>query len=213
MQKKSNIQLVVFDLDGTLMKSDLTIYNSMVETLREIGISTEIPKEEFDKFIGYHFQDIFDYFKINVGDLDSYISKYKETYFKNLSQTELYPGVLETLRNLKHKQIKTAILTTKAQDQLEKIITYFELNNYFDYLYGRRLNSKIKPSPEPLLEIMDILKVDNNSTIMVGDTELDIMCGNSAKTFTVFVEYGYGKLNGNFTHYKFSNITQLLEII
>lgn len=213
MQKNKNYELIVFDLDGTLMKSDTTIYNTMIETLKLLDIKANIPYQKFINFIGYHFKDIFEYFDIKIDDLDYLIDVYKKNYYKNLKDTELYPGVKDLLKSLKDYDIKTAILTTKAQDQLEKIIDYFELNNYFDLLLGRRDGMQIKPDPQPLLWIIKELNVDNKKALMVGDTELDIQCGTRANVDTCYLEYGYGKLNGIEPKYKFQNILQILEIL
>lgn len=213
MQKNKNYELIVFDLDGTLMKSDTTIYNTMIETLQALNLKADIPHQKFIDFIGYHFKDIFEYFDIKVDDLNYFIDVYKKNYYKNLDDTKLYPGVIDLLKSLKDYDIKTAILTTKAQDQLEKIIDYFKLNDYFDLLLGRRDGMQIKPDPEPLLWIIKQLKVDHSKTLIVGDTELDIKCGTRANVDTCYLEYGYGKLNGIEPKYTFQNILQILEII
>ncbi|HOJ38030.1 MAG TPA: HAD family hydrolase [Ignavibacteriales bacterium] len=213
MQKNKTFELIVFDLDGTLMKSDATIYKTMLQTFEVLGIDYHIPYEDFINFIGYHFKDIFDYFNIEVNDIEHFINVYKQRYFNNLMYTELFPKVKETLDIIKNRNIKTAILTTKAQDQLEKIIEYFNMNKYFDLLVGRRPEMKIKPSPEPLLWIINNLKVNPENVLMVGDTELDIECGNKANTYTCYVDYGYGKLKTSKANYSLSYFDKILELL
>ena len=105
--------------------------------------------------------------------------------------SKVYDGVEVTLAALKSRNIKVSLLTTKIQDQADRIIDHFNLRKYFDLVMGRRGGIAHKPSPEPLLKICTDLNVDVNNTLMVGDTELDIQCGKNAGSHTCGVLYGY----------------------
>ena len=177
---KSKIKHICFDLDGTLVESRDTILKSTQAALDHLNIPHNIPEDVFTNMIGKHFVDIFEELKINVPDFEMFISIYKELYFDFMDSSYLYPEVEETLKYLNKKQIKVSLLTTKGQDQAEKIIDHFNLRSSFDYLMGRRDGLAHKPSPEPLLYICKELKIDPSETLMVGDTELDIQCGKNA---------------------------------
>jgi phosphoglycolate phosphatase len=84
-----------------------------------------------------------------------------------------------------------SLLTTKGQDQADRIIGHFHLTKYFSHIMGRRIGVPVKPSPEPLLLICKDLNVLPAESIITGDTELDIRCGISAKVKTCGVTYGY----------------------
>lgn len=185
------IKHVCFDLDGTLVRSAKTIYKTTINTLARLGIKYTLPEEDFNKMIGQHFQDIFRHFKITVPDFEQFIKLYKKLYFDFMNDSELFDGVPETLSSLKLNKIKISLLTTKAQDQAEKIITHFNMENYFDLIMGRRDGIQHKPSPEPLLMICNELNIDVSQTLMVGDTELDILCGQHAGAKTCAVTFGY----------------------
>ncbi len=189
--KNLNIIHYCFDLDGTLVDSNKTIYESMVYTLRKLNISFNIDEKLFALKIGQHFNDIFKGFNINVPDFEKFISIYKENYFEQMEYSALYPGVEETLASLKHRNNKISLLTTKVQDQADKILDHFKLAEYFDLIMGRREGIAHKPSPEPLELICKELNVDLKNTLMVGDTEMDIQCGKNAGSFTCGVLYGY----------------------
>jgi HAD superfamily hydrolase (TIGR01549 family) len=188
MQLKK-IKHICFDLDGTLVDSLNTIYDSSIKTLRQLNIKDDIKKEDFRLLIGYHFVDIFD--SLKVTDTERFIDIYKKNYFSFINESELYPETEKTLEFLKEKNISISLLTTKVQEQAEKIIAYFNLQNYFDEIMGRRPNIPVKPNPEPLLEICSSLKVQSEETLVVGDTELDIICGKNAGSSTCGVTYGY----------------------
>ncbi len=210
------IDLVVFDLDGTLISSGETIYKATVHTLNELNIRGEIPHEKFYSRIGLHFEDIFDEFGVVVKDFEKFIGIYKSVYFDFIQSSEIYPGVKETLQALKSKNIKTALLTTKAQDQADIITKHFNLTDHLDYIMGRRNGLAHKPSPEPLLKICEDLNVDPNRTMIVGDSEMDIQCGKNANTLTCGVTYGYRSkenLEKEFPDFIIDKITELNTIL
>jgi phosphoglycolate phosphatase len=186
-----DIKHVCFDLDGTLMDSYMTIYKATIKTLEVLRIPGTFSNEDFYNRIGHHFLDIFHDLKIPVPDIEHFINVYKSFYFDFIDDSELYPGVTEVLEYLKNNDIHVSLLTTKGQDQADKIIDHFNLSKYFSYIMGRRIGVPVKPSPQPLLMICRDLNVLPSKSIITGDTELDIRCGISAKVKTCGVTYGY----------------------
>jgi len=185
------IKHICFDLDGTLVDSKVTILESTKAALDELNIPHNIPEEIFNNMIGKHFVDIFMELKLNSVDFDQFIKIYKAFYFDFINESVLYPHVEEVLNYLNEKEIKVSLLTTKVQEQADKIISHFNLRKLFDFIMGRRDELEHKPSPESLLYICKDLRINSSETIMVGDTELDIQCGKNAGSKTCGVLYGY----------------------
>ena len=184
LKVKPLIKHCCFDLDGTLVDSNKTIYNATAYSLGKLGIDFNVSKDLFELKIGQHFVDIFNAFNIEVPDLEKFISIYKNNYFEQMEYSKVYDRVEETLAALKNQNKKVSLLTTKIQDQADRIINHFNLRKYFDLVMGRREGIAHKPSPEPLLKICKDLIVDVKNTLMVGDTELDIQCGKNAGSYT-----------------------------
>jgi phosphoglycolate phosphatase-like HAD superfamily hydrolase len=186
-----NIDCVIFDLDGTLVQSHETIYEAMCAALTDLNISYKISKDDFYNKIGHHFIDIFNDMDIEVTDFEEFINIYKAHYFDFINSSKLYPNVENTLIFLNEKNVKTSLLTTKGQDQAEKIIKHFQLEKHFNYIMGRRNGIDHKPSAEPLLKICSDLKLEPENSMIVGDTEMDIRCGKNAGAKTCAVTFGY----------------------
>ncbi len=185
------IDLVVFDLDGTLVSSHETIYKATLHALKEINISAVMPEDKFYNMIGLHFEDIFREFGFAVPDFEKFLNVYKSIYFNYIDSSVVYPGVEEAISKLKDQKIKVSLLTTKGQDQAELILRHFSLFDKFDYVMGRRPGLAHKPSPEPLQKICADLKTNILNTLIVGDSEMDIQCGKNAGSKTCAVTYGY----------------------
>ena len=184
------MKLLVFDLDGTLIDSSRTIYESTAAAFRELNLGIEIKKEDLDARIGAHFEDIFRELNINVGNFDLFLKTFLSHYMDFIGYSSVYPKVVETLEALRC-EYKMAVLTTKAQKQAERVIAAFDLTKYFDFIMGRRDGIPVKPDPAPYYYLCKELGVKPEESMMVGDTEFDVQCGHNVGAKTVAVTYGY----------------------
>ncbi len=212
----NKIKSVVFDLDGTLMQSHGSIYKATVKTLEEFKVDINFTEQEFNGKIGFHFKDIFAEFQTEVEDLEYFIERYKSYYFDFIDDSKFYQNVLDVLKSLNENSIAVSILTTKAQDQVDKIVDHFDARGYFKLTMGRRPGMRIKPAPDMLLKICDDLNVLPENTLMVGDSELDVLCGKSAGAKTCAVTYGYRSievLKKENPDYFVADIKELLSIL
>jgi phosphoglycolate phosphatase len=207
---------ICFDLDGTLVDSRETIIKSTISALDKLNIPYKIDNEKFENMIGLHFHDIFNEFGISVPDFNKFLEIYKKEYFNFISDSVLYDNVSEVFSLLNKKNIKISLLTTKGQDQADKLINHFGLRKYFTFVMGRRDGLQHKPSPESLLFICNSIRTSPGRTLMVGDTELDIQCGKNANAFTCAVLYGYRsleQLKENNPDYIINYLSELTEIL
>jgi len=187
----TNIKHICFDLDGTLIDSHKTIYNATIKSLFDLNVSAKIDEEIFREKIGMHFVDIFDDMNIHVHDFEKFIKIYKNNYFSFIEDSIFYSDAEAVLSEFSSQGFKLSLLTTKAQDQAEIILEHFNISKYFDLIMGRRNGIEHKPSPEPLLQICKELSVSPAESLIVGDTELDILCGQNANTKTCAIIHGY----------------------
>jgi phosphoglycolate phosphatase-like HAD superfamily hydrolase len=212
----SEIKHICFDLDGTLINSAGTIYKSTLKTFDDLNIAYQLSENEFNKMIGMHFVDIFQYFKIDVPDFEIFISHYKKVYFDFIDESVFYFGVEEILEFLKRSSLKISLLTTKAQDQTERILEHFNITKNFDFIMGRTNGIPHKPDPTPFFMICNDLKVNPENSLMIGDTELDILCGKNANAKTAAVTYGYRtieRLKEFSPDYLINDLTEIKSIL
>ena len=141
-------ECIVFDLDGTLVKSHKTIYKSTIKTMEILNIREELNEYKFYNLLGHHFADIFTECNIEVSDIEHFIKIYKGVYFDFIRDSQLYENTILVLSELKNLGIKTGLLTTKGHDQAKKISKYFGLEKYLDSIEGRRNGFAIKPAPD-----------------------------------------------------------------
>lgn len=187
----SNLKHICFDLDGTLVDSHKTIFNATVKSLADLDIRNDLNESTFRDKIGMHFVDIFEDMNIPVTDFEEFIQVYKKNYFLYINDSLLYPNTAETLQLLSKNGYRISLLTTKAQDQADKILVHFNIASNFDFIMGRRNGIAHKPSAEPLLIVCNEIGAAPGETLMVGDTEMDIQCGQNANTKTCAIIHGY----------------------
>ena len=187
------IQLVVFDLDGTLAdtKSDLAL---SVNAMREHMGLDPLPLEAVTSYVGHGVTVLV---KHALGDkaADQEVEK-GLTFFLGyyahhlLDNTTAYPGVREALEGLGNR--KLAILTNKPTRFSREIVTGLGLAPFFFQIYGGDSFPVKKPDPMGIRTLMNLVSVSADKTLMVGDSDTDVFTGRNAGVRTCGVTYGFG---------------------
>ncbi|MCD6544550.1 MAG: HAD-IA family hydrolase [Flavobacteriaceae bacterium] len=187
------IELIIFDLDGTIVNSIFDIADAVNHVLVKMNRNT-VSVYEVQKMIGSGVKKLIELALQDVSDeivLANALKIFQEYYAKNLiTKTRPYEDVIETLNQLSN--FKKAIYSNKPQDLTDKVIKGLDLNSYFDTVQGADESKyKRKPSPEGINYILRKLKVKPENAIMVGDSTHDIHAGKRAGVKTCAVTYGY----------------------
>jgi phosphoglycolate phosphatase len=210
------VELIIFDLDGTLVDSRTDIANAVNFTLRKLGLK-EKSVAEISSYIGMGVEDLI--WK-SLGDEQDKLHKKAlsvfEEYYRvhSTDNSVLYPGVKEILEYFQEK--KKAVITNRNYEFAEVALKAFGINGYFvDILSGDDAGC-MKPSPCPLDKCIDKLDVDKERAIIVGDMYIDILAGRRAGIITCAVTYGIGKKDDIVKakpDYIIDNILQLKDIV
>ena len=196
----TNKELIIFDLDGTLIDSVPDLALSVNHTLKSINRDV-FPEDIIRTWVGNGAatlvkralsgssninEDIDD--KLFEKALDIFL----KFYSNNLTvSTILYDGVKETLENLQNNNYRLAIVTNKPYDFIEPILECLELSDLFEYYIGGDSLEVKKPNPMPLLHVCEKLNVSVENSLMIGDSKNDIIAANEANMDSIALSYGY----------------------
>jgi len=187
MQRK--FDLVIFDLDGTLIDNRVAIRQNLNYALELHGFP-RLRHEDIDAMIGTPLAEIFEEILPESSRhlapqlVDAYVRRYLRTSHVG---TVILEGVIPTLEQLRGEGFKLAVATTKRNDTVAPLLRKIGLLQYFDLATGRRDGMRNKPNPDMLHYVMKKLNATSQSTTMVGDTPIDIMTAKNARLFVIAV--------------------------
>jgi len=188
---QANYDLIIFDLDGTLIDSKLDLAKSVNFTREQIGLSVLEHRLIFS-YIGDGATMLI---RRAMGEglseaeaqraLEIFLVHYREHLLDN---TTLYPGVAEALDAL--RPLKLAVLTNKPLRPTEAILQGLQIEDRFAVVYGGNSFEQKKPHPVGIQQILNDTGSARERTLMVGDSYIDIQTGRNAAVDTCGVTYG-----------------------
>ncbi len=178
--------LILFDLDGTLIKSQESIVNSTIKTLTKY--IKELPsKEQIEKTVGIPIINLLKQY-LNKSLLDQAVAEFREhLIIETPKTTKLYPDTLIVLNELRRNNHKLKVVTNKRTLLAKKILNIMEINQYFDEVIGIDLGD---PKPSPSMLLLAAKGHEKNEVIMVGDRPEDVMAAKGGGFKSVFVDHG-----------------------
>lgn len=188
--------IVLFDLDGTLTKSEIGIVNAVTYALSKFDVIAD-NKEELKKFIGppltMSFIKYFDFTEEKAKEAVVYCQEYMKD--KGIYEAPLYGGIEEMLKKLKQKEKRLFIATSKPEVFATQIIKYLNIENFFDGIVGANLDGTRTDKAEIIASLIDNYAIfDKSKVVMVGDREHDIYGAKRTDIDSVGVLYGYGDM-------------------
>jgi phosphoglycolate phosphatase len=194
-----NIQLVIFDLDGTLIDSRLDLVHSVNATLRHMK-RPELPDDVIASYVGDGAPALIGRAlgseagdeKLVRSGLEYFLTYYRE---HKLDHTRLYDGIIEALAALEDshngRPRKMAVLSNKPVHPSRAIVEALGLGKFFVRVYGGNSFPTKKPDPEGAQTILRETGTGPHQTLVVGDSGVDILTGRNAGTWTCGVTYGF----------------------
>jgi phosphoglycolate phosphatase len=197
-------QLLVFDLDGTLVDSQVDLTNSVNAMLEHYGkrsldgavvasyigdgAGTLVRRALAHEHLIADEADPNDDVFINEA-LDWFIAYYK---VHKLDYTYVYPGVLESLEAIRraHPRLPMAVLTNKPVNPSRAICRHFGMDRFFFANYGGNSFQTKKPDPEGLLKLIAEAEVRPRETVMIGDSHVDVETARNGGAAAVGCVYG-----------------------
>ncbi|ADN50201.1 HAD family hydrolase [Vulcanisaeta distributa] len=198
------IRAVIFDLDGTLVDTVPLHALSWIETCKRLGLS--IPTMEYvGTLMGLRALDIA---RRLCGEeiAERALEIKNEIYLSLLNNVKAIDGAPELLRLLKDRGFIVGVVTSSSRRVATKVLEVTGLHKYVDALIAGDDVSRGKPDPEPLLKILNLLGLNVNDVMVVGDSKYDVEMALNAGVKLVF-------FLGNYSDPRVISIRGLLDII
>lgn len=196
-------KLLIFDLDGTLIDSREDLANSINAMLIHFG-KKELPHEVIASYIGDGAPMLV---RRSLGDPDDetfvqdavlyFMSWYRE---HKLDNTYVYDGVKEALAAIQKSRntdstgetqpLKMAVLSNKPVGPSRAIVEALGLGPYFFQVYGGNSFHTKKPDPAGVQILLEEAGVQPEETVIVGDSDIDVLTARNSGIFSVGVTYG-----------------------
>ncbi len=211
------VNLLIFDLDGTLVDSRQDLTNSINYARSALGFQA-LELAEVMNHVGDGLRKLLHRSlpEAHWNKIEEAIAHFRSHYREHLIDFSiLYPGVREVLEHFKSK--KMAVISNKPEEFCRMILTGLGVGHYFDLILGGDSLPVMKPSPEPVLYVLNQLEIQPEKAVMIGDSPSDIIAGQQANIFTCAVTYGYrneellNKANPDFCLEKAGKLAAIFE--
>ena len=189
--------LILFDLDGTLVDSAFDLYRAMNLSLARLNLPL-VTEQQVRVWIGkgtsLFCQSTLQYLKGDVDPvlhqqlLDTFLEIYNA---EPCVDTQPFHGIVEFLDwGLKNHK-KMICVTNKPEQPARKILDMLQMSHYFDDVVGGDRFEVRKPDPKPLLHCVEAFDTTVEQTLMIGDSSNDVEAARRAGIDCVVVSYGY----------------------
>jgi phosphoglycolate phosphatase len=188
------MNLLIFDLDGTLIDSSQDLANSVNATRAHLGLAP-IENEVVYSYVG-NGAPVLIRKALGPAYADEAVEsalQYFLSYYRDhmLDYTTLYPGVREVLDQFHAVGIKMAVLTNKPVRFSQAIVDGLGLTAHFERVYGGNSFEQKKPHPIGIETLMAECGAARAETAMVGDSSVDVQTARNACVAAYGVTWGF----------------------
>lgn len=190
-REKMKKELIIFDMDGTLIDSGNVITNTINFVRSQLGLNI-IEKNEMLEKLNDPTINSSKYFYGTKEFTDEQTKLFHEYYDTHcISDIILYDGILELLKALKEKNCILGVATNASREFAVKMLEHLNINDYFHSITGASCVINPKPHPDMILKTLEICKMDKYQAILIGDSEKDKLAAQAADIDGVLVNWGF----------------------
>jgi len=184
-------KLIIFDMDGTLVNSSITIANAINYVRKNLGFAP-MDEEHILRLVNDHTinpAQTFYHAKAFDADHERWFSEYYTKHHEH--ELVLYKGIKALLIALKEKGKSLAVATNAYRGSTIESLTHLEVIDLFDGIacYDDVLQGK--PHPDMLYKLLDELNFTEADTLFIGDGPRDEMAAKEAKIDYIMVDWGF----------------------
>ncbi len=210
--------IVLFDLDGTIIDSGMGITNSVMYALKKYGIEVE-DRASLYKFIGPPlYKSFMNFYGFSEEEAHRGVDYYREYYNDyGIYENDVYEGIEELIKELHKRGKKIILATSKPEHFARKILEHIGLAQYFTFIAGSEMSHTRVDKIEVMAYAFENCGIiDYKNAIMIGDREYDIVGANHFKMDSIGVLFGYGcmeELKKAGATYIVEKATDILDVI
>ncbi|WP_245555880.1 HAD family hydrolase [Brachyspira innocens] len=185
----TDIKLLIFDLDGTIIDSEEANYKAYKNALAEVDV--ELSKDFFIKncFNGQHYKDFLPLLMPNASDeeIEKVHDRKQEIYISNMKNISVNPIIKDIIIEFKNKK-KLALATTAGAIAVQNVLRTIQLENAFDLiLTGNDVKNK-KPNPEVFIKCLEHFNIEPYQTVIFEDSDIGLEAANKTGAWIIKVE-------------------------
>lgn len=207
-------QLIVFDLDGTLIDSVRDIAGAVNRMRESFGLAP-LSLAEVTLMTGDGARSLVTQALEGTGiPVDEGLQRQRTFYLEHaVDTTVLYPGVKEGLALMKEKGLRLAVVTNKQTPVTLRILKALEADHFFDVIWGGDSGFPLKPDPAGLLAFQKQCGVPKENCWMLGDHHTDLGAGRLAGFNRAFARWGFGNQGNESFDREFFSFAEFTEAV
>lgn len=186
-------ELIVFDMDGTILDTLEDLKNSMNYTLR-LHNMPERTLDEIRSFVGNGIRRLIELAVVD-GTSEDMIKTIHKDFMKHYEVhcadfTRPYDGIKDLIKELKKRGYKTAVVSNKADAAVQDLcVQYFP--GLFDLAIGERPETAKKPAPDMVNLALEQLQIPREKAIYIGDSDVDVATARNSNLDMIAVDWGF----------------------
>lgn len=184
----AKFKLLLTDLDGTLLDTSEYIYAAMEYSLAKNNFPIP-PRYEIEKRMGPPLEEIYSAFYPDA-DIAKLSADHREFQRQHLELAKPFANTVTTLEKIRAAGLKIAAVSTRSGQTVHQTLQINDLEKYFDLIVTGSDVEKHKPDPEALILAMSRLNFQPVDSIMVGDTDADVLAARAAHVLVIGCTYG-----------------------
>ena len=185
------IKLVLFDLDGTLLKSTEIIMEAFVITFKKYFKDITLDERTLTSFLGHTLFETFGLYIKEDQSMDELVSFYRQTSEALMKDVQAYPNATALMERLKSKGVQIGVVTSKMNHVAREHLTLIGLNDYVTHLVGYEDVINHKPDKEPIEKGLSLYGITADEAVYVGDHENDMVAAKASGVISCAVSYSH----------------------
>lgn len=186
-------ELIVFDMDGTILDTLEDLKNSMNHTLK-LHNMPERTLDEIRSFVGNGIRKLIERAVMSgtsTEQIDVIHKDFMEHYEIHCADfTRPYDGVNDLIKELRNRGYKTAVVSNKADGAVQDLcVQYFP--GLFDLAIGERPEIAKKPAADMVNLALNKLNVSKEKAVYIGDSDVDVATARNSKLDMIAVDWGF----------------------